>query len=150
MGDVERALAFVAARSGRAERPAMDWIHALSFELGWMSPTQATAFVARAKEAGTLWEERDLLRLTFEPASVQVPLGFRPDPAARPEGRSDPFAGWVQQLSAKRGLAVPQVMEQVAARQSALGGHLTALAAVLWLSAEAGLAVRAEAAAFRP
>lgn len=150
MGDVERALAFVARRAGRSELPAAEWAHTLSLGLGWMSPSQAAAFVARAKEAGTLWDEEGRLRLTVEPAAFPAPLGFKPDPEARPEGRGDPFAGWVQQVATKRGVELPQVMRDVALRQEALGGHLTALAAILWLAAEAGLDVRREAAAFRP
>jgi hypothetical protein len=115
-----------------------------------MSPAQATAFVARAVEAGVLWREGDRLRLAVDPASVDVPLGFRPRPDAQPEGRADAFGAWVTTLSAKRGQPPNQILEEVAARQAALGGHLTALAAVLWLAAEAGLDVRAEAARFRP
>ncbi len=149
MGDVERALAFVALRRGRTTLPEADWRNILSLDLGWMPPGQAASFVARAVAAGTLWPDGDALRLAFDPATVEVPFGFRPRAEAQPESGQDPFAGWVQRLATHLGVATPQVMEQVAARQAALGGLLTALAALLWLAAEAGLDVRSDAARFR-
>lgn len=150
MSDVERALAFVAKRRGRRDLPAAEWVHLLSLDLGWMTPAQARDFVARAKDAGTLWADGETLRFTVDPAAVAIPFGFRPDPAAQPQGRIDPFAGLAQAVATRRGVALPEILAQVAARQQSMGGQLTALAAALWLAAEAGLDVRAEAARFVP
>src|SRR5207245_1332417 len=82
MGDVEAALAFVAARQGRRALLPQEWAHVLSLDLGWMAPAQARRLVERAQAAGLLTPDGDLLRLALDPAAVQVPPLFRPRPDA--------------------------------------------------------------------
>jgi hypothetical protein len=151
VGDVERALAFVAHRRARAALPAREWVHELSLGLGWMPPGAARAFVERAQHAGLLAEAEGGLRLTLA-TEPEWPRGFRPDPEAVPEGQAvpassaDPFLDWVGRVAARAGLPREAVLAQVAERQARMGGLMSAWAAVLWLAAEAGLDVRAAAA----
>ncbi len=148
MGDVERALAFVARRSGRSEMPEGEWVHHLSLGLGWMGPADGARFVARAIEAGTLWRDGDKLRLTVVVPEGEIALGFRPRIDAQPAATQDPFAALLGRIAAHGGQPTPQVMAEVAKKQASMGGLLTAMAAALWVAAEAGLDVRAEAGRF--
>lgn len=129
--------------------PAPVWQNVLSLELGWMAPGQARDFVARALAAGVLQTEPggEGLRLAPDPGRVEVPRGFRPDPAAVPVQASseDPFLVWVRRVGSHRGVADEVVLREVAAFQDELGGYVSALAAVLAVAAEAGLDVRAGA-----
>ena len=152
-GEVEVALAFVARRESKTVLSASRWSHLLSFELGWMNPGQARAFVDRAVAAGLLAPEGDALRLVIDPAKVEVPRGFRPKPDAAatrppqaPPPEPDPFLGWVAKLAAHQQATREHVLGRVAAVQERMGGLLSAEAAVLWLAREAGFDVAAEAA----
>lgn len=150
--EVEVALAFIARREARLSMSAARWAHVLCFELGWMNPGQARAFVQRAIASGLLAPDGDLMRFVLDPASVQVPRGFKPDPlaiapaapsAAPPE--PDLFLGWVARLAAHHGAPREHILGRVAAVQERMGGMLTAEAAALWLARDAGMDV-AEAA----
>lgn len=162
MSDLEAALAFVARREAKRALSAARWAHVLSFELGWMNPGLARAFVQRAVAAGLLTPEGDGLRFVLDPAAIEVPRSFRPDPeamgapaapsAAAPE--PDVFLGWVARLAAHHGATREHILGRVAAVQERMGGLLTAEAAVLMLARDAGLdvakAARQAEAALRP
>ncbi len=137
--------------------PESRWAHVLSFELGWMNPGQARAFVERARKAGLLEPDGEALRLRVDPAEVEVPRGFKPDPEAMPEavtpapgGPSGPnaasapdlFTAWLLRVAEATGRTREHVLGEVAARQERLGGLLAADAALLWIAADAGLDVR--------
>ena len=152
-GDLETALAFLARREARTAMTASRWAHGLSFELGWMNPGQARAFVQRAVTAGLLAPDGDNLRLVLDAQSVQVPRGFRPNPEAlvhaAPQAtqmQPDLFLGWVARLAAHHGVPREQILGRVASVQERMGGLLTAEAAVLWLGREAGLDIAGDAA----
>ncbi len=129
--------------------PAAEWAHHLSLGLGWMAPGQASAFVGRAQAASILAQDNGLLRVTFAPETVDVPLGFRPDPSAaappRASSQGDAFADWLLRVAAQTGLARPAILTQVAERQARMGGLLSAFAALLWIAADNGLDVAAAA-----
>lgn len=154
MSDLEVAFAFVARREAKPAATAARWAHLLSFELGWMNPGQARAFVSRAVAAGLLAPDGEHLRFVLDPAAIQVPRGFKPDPEALPAPAApsaappepDLFLGWVARLAAHHGATREQVLGRVAALQDRMGGLLTAEAAALWLARDAGMDV-ADAAA---
>jgi hypothetical protein len=165
--DHEVALAFIARRQASKTMTASRWSHMLSLEMGWMNPGQARAFVERAVQAGLLAADGDRLVLVIDPATVEVPRGFRPRPEAAAEAPSaggvapgagagtsgpassgpaaaappDPFLAWLAKLAADRGLTRDQVLAQVAQTQEQMGGLLTAEAAVLLLARRNGLDV---------
>lgn len=149
MSDLEAAFAFLARREGKPTATAARWSHLLSFELGWMNPGQARAFVSRAVAAGLLAADGEQLRFVLDPAGIQVPRGFRPDPDALPAAapptapapQPDLFLGWVARLAAHQGSTREHVLGRVAQVQERMGGMLTAEAAVLLLARESGLDV---------
>lgn len=147
MGDLETALAFVARRAGSRSLAPTTWAHHLSLEMGWMSPAQARAFVERALASGVLRAAGDAAELAFDPRGHEAPRGFRPDPNAGAGPPEDPFVAWLGQVAAKTGRDRAAVLADVAARQQAMGGMLTAWAALLWAAADAGLDVRSAASA---
>jgi hypothetical protein len=150
VGDAEAALAFVATRQARRAMPPQEWVHVLSFGLGWMAPAQARQLVERALAAGLLATDGDDLRLTVDPASVAIPQLFRPRPGAQPETIASPappdsFVAWLDAYARHAGCDRAEALRRVAARQEALHGLLTGEAALLWIAAEAGLDVRSAA-----
>lgn len=137
--------------------PRSAWEGELSFGLRWMTPPQAKAYLGAALAAGLLSEDGDELRLGVDPEEVRVPVGFRPDPLAlaapgeataaggaggsgRPR-KEDPVLDWMRRIAEATGQKRADVAAQMAARQEAMAGHLTAEVAVLWLARDAGLDV---------
>ena len=153
MSDLEVAFAFIARREAKPTASAARWAHLLSFELGWMNPGQARAFVQRAVAGGLLAPEGEHLRFVLDAQAIQVPRGFRPDPEALPAPAApssappepDLFLGWVARLAAHHAQTREQVLGRVAAVQERMGGLLTAEAAVLMLARDAGMDVSAAA-----
>ena len=168
--DHEVAFAFIARRQALRAMTAQRWSHFLSLELGWMNPGQARLFVDGAVRAGILAADGDQLRLVLDPQAIAVPRGFRPKPdggagdpapsraapaspthapaphtsapaAPAPPPEPDLFLAWVAKLAAQRQGTREQVLGQVAALQEAMGGLLTAEAAVLLLARRSGLDV---------
>lgn len=140
------ALDAVAARQGKAALPEAEWAQVLSFELHWMTPAQARAYVARAARSGLL-AARDGLLARPTRSGTAAPLGFKPDPEADPGGAvDDPFAAWLARVAERTRKTREHVLADVAAQQQRLGGWITAEAAVLLLAREAGLDVREAAA----
>ena len=60
----------------RLRRP--EFIYFLAIDRRWMSRDQAGALISIAIRAGLLNEEDGALVPTFNPAEVEIPLGFRP------------------------------------------------------------------------
>lgn len=147
VSEAVQALSFVARREARRAMPAGRWALVLSLELGWMTPGQARRYVEAAVRAGVLVPEGDEVALAADPASVQVPRGFRPDPDAVPEPPREPeagdaFAAWLQRVCAATGHDAGGVMDAVSEVQERFGGRLGALAALLAVARDAGLDVR--------
>lgn len=139
MGDLERALAFVARRAGRRRMPASRWVHELSLGLGWMRPAEAKEFVRRAHTGGLLVGEDDL-EFRLDPQSVEVPASFRPDIAARAAPR-DAFQDVLAGLGGM-GWDQNRVLAEVARVQEEFHGHLDALTAAWLVATRAGMSVK--------
>lgn len=82
MNDLSRAVAFAYQRKGARVLPRMDLHMLLSMDMRWFAPEESKKVVARAVEVGLLVAEGDALRIAFDPASVDVPLTFRPNAKA--------------------------------------------------------------------
>ena len=132
-------MAFVAKRAGDRPMPASRWAHVLSLELGWMTPGEAKGFVRRAVDAGVLEGDDELHHVG---GAVEIPRGWKPDPSAAPEAVADDegFLAWAKEVAAHTDQELGAVLQMVADVQDE---HLLdALAAVLFVAAEAGLDVR--------
>lgn len=146
--EAQQALAFVARRAARKQMPATQWAHIMSLELGWMSPGEAKQYVAACRDAGLLAGEEELAP-TFD-TTIEIPRGFRPDPANRPESTqvsedADLFATWLAKTAEATGQDMAAVLADMEALQATHAG-LHADAAVLLLARRAGLDVQAAAA----
>jgi hypothetical protein len=76
-------LAIAARREATDAMSRSQWVHIFSLELGWMAPGQARAYIDACADAGLL-VGGDRLSLSFAPAEVVIPRGFRPDPSELP------------------------------------------------------------------
>lgn len=80
MSDLVRTLAFAFRRKGADALRGTELRLVIAFDLNWLAPEDAKRAVTRAIEAGLLREEGEMLRPTFDPRAIDVPLNFRPGP----------------------------------------------------------------------
>lgn len=85
MSDLVRALAFAFRRKGADALPGTDLRLMLAYDLRWFAPEDAKRVVQRARELGLLAEADGVVRPTFDPARVEVPVNFRPTVAVLDE-----------------------------------------------------------------
>lgn len=85
MSDLLRTLAFAFRRKGEAVMPGNGLRLMLAFDLNWFAPADAKRLVDRALAGGLLVAEGEDVRLVFDPAAVEVPVGFKPTTAVLEE-----------------------------------------------------------------
>lgn len=78
MSELQKAVAFVFKRKGQRQLPASEFKHAVSLDLRWYAPADAKRFLQAALQRGFVREEGEHVVLTFDPASVSVPLQLKP------------------------------------------------------------------------
>ncbi len=70
------AAPFRQSRKNKLKRTEL--VYFLAFERKWMSMAQAHQVISRAESGGLLASEGDMMSPLFNPATVELPLGFRP------------------------------------------------------------------------
>lgn len=82
MSDLLRTIAFAYRRKGELAMPSNALRLMLAFDLNWFAPADAKRAVERAVAGGLLVAEEggEVLAIAFDPAAVDVPVGFRPTP----------------------------------------------------------------------
>lgn len=135
MSELRRVVAFAFRHKGRDAMPRNEFKYLLSLGLNWYPPQQAAQLAERAVQAGLLTAEGEELRLAFDTAQVEVPMGFRGSAAALTEPLD----------AAQRGEADPLLAERAQAWRAMAKGMLPEDAAFLLAARERGRDVRAEA-----
>lgn len=85
MSDLLRTLSFAFRRKGGEVMPGNALRLMLAFDLNWFAPADAKRLVDRAVAGGLLVAEGEDLRVAFDPAAVEVPVGFKPSLAVLEE-----------------------------------------------------------------
>jgi len=138
--DLTRLVAFAYHRRGVDVMERSKLPHLLTFDLRWFSPDPAKRILARAVESGLLAPEGDgMLRVTFEPRSIEVPLNWRPN-----EKLADEQGPLTVPAPGPRPTPAPDAAEAERAR---LGNLISVDVARLILARRAGEDVREHAAA---
>ncbi len=76
--ELEQAVALLYRRFREETVPEGDLTKMISLTLNWAKPSQAPHLLARAVQAGLLEHREDGFEITFDPAEVDLPFGFKP------------------------------------------------------------------------
>lgn len=76
--ELEQAIALLYRRFREPTVPETDLTKMISLTLNWAKPSQAPHLLARAVQAGLLKRREDGFEITFDPAEVDLPFGFKP------------------------------------------------------------------------
>ena len=77
----------------------------------WMSTDQANSLLRRAEEEGLLKLENGVYSVLFDPASVTIPIGFRPSSAIFE--RNDPAQELLGRIAHARGVPETEVVAEM-------------------------------------
>ncbi len=99
--EARKLIAFLFQRSGTDSLDDNEIYMTLSYELGWLTPAQAKRFIKRGLEQGLLEETDAGYTPTFDPAAVEVPLGFEVDGSIVQTKRRDLVTEICETLSAR-------------------------------------------------
>jgi hypothetical protein len=135
MEDLRRAVAFIYRREGAKQMARRDITLAAAMDLHWFGPQDSERLVDAAIRGGVLIEKSGKLEITFDPASVEMPVDFRPGRAVLAGGSvEDAVIRIAEQVSRLRGIERAEVLRRINAR--AKSGNVEAEAAALLVAAE--------------
>ena len=77
----------------------------------WMSSDQANSLLRRAEEDGLLKLENGVYSVLFDPATVTIPIGFKPTSAIFE--RNDPMQEFIVQIAKVRGVQETDVVAEM-------------------------------------
>jgi hypothetical protein len=77
----------------------------------WMSTDQATVLLRRAEEAGLLRQENGVFTILVDPATVTIPIGFRPTSAIFEA--NDPAQEMISRIVKARGVPETDVVAEM-------------------------------------
>lgn len=160
MSELQRAVAFVFKRKGQKRLPSSEFKHVVSLDLRWFAPADTKRFYQAAVQRGFLREEGEHVLITFDPATVTVPIQlkphldvideegpvFTPPPPPPPPAEQEATRSLVTDIA--RALELDREALEAAARQETerSAGLLAHDVALLVAARRRGLDVRAYAA----
>lgn len=104
----------------------------------WMSTDQAAALLRRAEESGLLRQENGVYSLLFDPATVTIPVGFKPTSSIFEA--NDPAQELIRRLMKARGMPETDVVAEMNRLiREQFGGNLLPPAALVLLAKKYGV-----------
>ncbi len=79
MEDLQVTLAMLFKRKGKNVLTEKEFVFSASIDFRWFSPKDAKRLLQMGMAEGLLREDGEYVRLAFDPASVDVPVGFKPE-----------------------------------------------------------------------
>jgi hypothetical protein len=78
MSDLAYTVSMPFKRKGKDALKESEFVLALAIDLNWFNPEQAKNILNRAEKEGLLKKEGELIRPSFDLASLEIPSGFKP------------------------------------------------------------------------
>ncbi len=141
LDEMKLTIAALFKRAGKQALSENEMRFALSMDLKWFAPSEAKAIVDAAVKCGTLIKTEEGLKPSFDLASTDVPLGFRPGKevleCAAPQ--RDVFKEIAEAASAKAGIEESEIVAEINKEIEAFGGLLEPRAAAAIVAAKHGM-----------
>ncbi len=123
-------------KRGKKSLKISDFIFALSLDLKWGPPEKVRALLREAEAEGMVRMEGETVHTTFDPETVDVPLGFKP---STEEGILD---RGIRLITSKTGMSRKEVIALANEKQDSLKKLVELDAVVLLAACEMGIDVR--------
>ena len=104
----------IAAPFRHARKTAMrknELVYYFALDRKWMSTDQANLLLHRGEEEGLLRQESGVYSVLFDPATVTIPVGFRPGSVIFE--RNDPLQEMIGRVAKARGIPETEVVAEM-------------------------------------
>ncbi len=142
MSDLQKSIVLLFRRKGKELLTEQEFVSSASFDLRWFSPKDAQRLLDLSLTGGFLQRKNGSVFPTFNLATVDVPLDYRPskDVLERASKRStDLFSEVVEKIVRAKAVPKREVVSRVNKKQELLG--IDVEPAVLLVASDYGLAV---------
>lgn len=130
MEEPKTALAALFRIHGREAISETEFVQNASFNLRWFSPKDAQRLLQSGIDRGLLVATAGNVRLAFDPASISVPVNYKPGPEAiTPPLEVDLFARILERLRAATGESPQPIVARINVVQNQLGVDVEVAAA---------------------
>jgi hypothetical protein len=137
---LDREKAFLVAtpfkKRGKKSLKISDFIFALSLDLKWGPPEKVRALIREAEAEGMVKMDGEMVTASFDPETLDVPLGFKP---STQEGILD---RGIRLITSQTGMSRKEVIALANEKQDSLKMLVELDAVVLLVAREMGIDVR--------
>ena len=132
MDDIKKAVAYVFKTAGVKEMPKMDFIHALSLKLNWLTIKESQKFLKLAMQNELLNNTKGMLSPAFDVAQIKIPLTFAIDSSIldAPEKKEDIFSEILDVIAQETGISVKDLVSKINKIQQGMNVDSTVAALV--------------------
>ena len=123
-------------KRGKSSLKISDFIFALSLDLKWGPPEKVRSLLREAEAEGMVRMDEQMVEALFDPAAVEVPLGFKP---STEEGILDQG---IRLIISHTGMSRKEVIAAANEKQDSLKKLVELDAVVLLLAREMGIDVK--------
>ena len=139
MSELLYSVAVPFRRKGKETLKESDFVLALSIDLHWFNPEQAKNILNQAEKAGLIKREGELIRPAFDPNSIEIPTGFKPDSG---DFEKKPiFERVIERIISATGMEKRKVISLINKKQEELSKLVEIEVSALLVALENGVAV---------
>jgi len=124
MSDLQRSIALLFRRKGKEALTEKEFVFSASMDLRWFSPKDAQRLLDLGLTGGYLQKKNGSVLPTFDTASIEVPLDYRPGKEvfeSVPKKQQDLFSEVVERIVKTKAVPKREVVSRVNKKQELLG-----------------------------
>ncbi len=132
--ELKYTIAFIFQRAGAQEIDKDEFIYGPPADLGWFTSSEAKKLLKIARKEGLVKLKDDIVRSEFDPANVNIPLGFEPSKRILEENKKPLFQSMLDDVVMYSHLNRQEIMSRVNVKQDDMNIEIEA--ALLLLARE--------------
>jgi hypothetical protein len=138
MSDLTYTISMPFKIKGKDALSESELVLALSIDLNWFPPEAAKSIVKDAEKAGLLKRDQELLHLSFDIDSIQIPNGFKPNSGNE---KKSIFERTVERIILDKGMEKRKVIALVNKKQEELSKLVEIDVSAILVAMELGVLV---------
>jgi len=139
MSDLTYTVSMPFKRKGKDALKDTEFILALSLDLKWFNPEQAKIILSEAQKSGLLKREGEMVRPSFDISGIEIPSGFKPEPANLP--KKPIFDRIIERIIAGTGIEKRKVIAMINKKQEELSKQVEIEVSAILVAVENGVMV---------
>jgi len=139
MSDLTYTVSMPFKRKGKDALKDTEFVLALSIDLKWFNPEQAKLVLNDAERSGLLKREGELIRPSFDLSQIEIPSGFKPEPASLT--KKSIFDRTIERIITGTGIEKRKVISMINKKQEELSKQVVIEVSAILVALENGVMV---------